>query len=1010
MLNLHLLFFYHFPFLGKPDITLTPQEPLFFFPGDDALIDCSIKDLENQTVTWKYANGVATVDQAKILTTNKVRVTDDLRVSVLHRTGHDVWILKILNVSPSDSGVYICEVSSDTSVQVSRFVTIGYTSSETNLSSLKPILNSTHNFTQCCAQLSVNDHCLPYCSVQSLLSGSINSNAILTCANHMPSIISCLTDGRNHLPCCESQNVPDVCLPSCTGRYSLTKVLDNILCLQHAVPILSCIAEGVKTLPPQPLDITAEPVSSNQIEVHWRAPNKSYLIENYVINITKLQTFDDFSRPKRVNTISSLNVQQTFQVSSNETSYIIQNLEPFTLYEIVMKAVNKMGESVPTISIRTLTHLPESTQKKRKTEWTEVDASAHNSPPDLRKCCKKNGLHNDTCLDAICDPSKAYKRNHDLMSCLIYANISFNCMHLEDHEDCCQQRGMSPYCQPLCTQPSTHNLRQNICFYYFPTFLNCYVEKYNVLSSPPVDLKLVSVHHAWALLKWSPPIKKSSSVLKYVVNWKDSKNLYEDYHLTKATSVSPFLLDNLKPGVKYEVFVNAVNKYGSSQDSVRVIFETPAIPSSAEIEAKMTSSQAAYNETACCHRAGISGMCAPLCSYKVKTNEMINLGPLCIDSHTISTVVRCTVGGRDHRNCCTRRGVSSRCLDLCAGHINGSSLHVAAQCANESGNIFLCVKEGAETLPGMPFHFYAYRVTKDSIALRWKKSPEDEFKQVNFTVRYSMVNNSIPKYPFVYHSSLDTTQTHTILQNLAPGSIYSIHVIASNEFGSSLPSLVLLIQTATSNETKEEEIESTIGPPHAIEVVHQSYDTISLKWLSPMYMTSDAHLLYKVYYRPVEEERWQVVQVNFNHVDLFNLIPNTKYTITLQAVSQTGLKSHLSETLLVFTDSIEPADVDTPVLLPNEFIVEGDNVTIVCTGRGLPLPVISVFINGQVVYKKIGRKIFYTIPSFPRNVTSVSCYAANGVNGGGSSSVQKSIEISVRGKCCGISIQLLSIS
>ncbi|XP_074604604.1 Ig-like and fibronectin type-III domain-containing protein 2 isoform X2 [Brevipalpus obovatus] len=1006
------------------DLTETSQEPLLVLPGDDAMIDCTVHELGNHTVIWRYANGIDDLEIARTLTADKVRVTDDPRFSVLHRTGHEMWVLKIREAMPSDSGVYMCQVNTDPPLSVSRFLTVAYPEAGNPLSHVKPFVSpSSHNFSQCCREQKVADLCVPFCNIRNLVTRTPSPSAAITCINYMTPMVHCLADGRNHLPCCKRQNVPDVCLPSCIGNYNLTRVVDNILCLQYAAPILTCIAEGIETLPPKPREVTAEPISSTEIRVRWKAPSTSgkQLIKSYVINVTEEHSFDDIpaSSGKVAGKSEKKNSNSTFpkfsfKAEGSSDSFTITGLKPFTVYEIVMMSVNSVGNSISTNSIRSLTQMSSQHMEPDKKSQTasssksksidSVGAKQQMKLPDLRKCCRDGGIKSDMCLDALCDSTKDYNSSA-IMMCAHFVNITFKCISASnvDSTECCSQRGVSAFCQTLCRPNTAVSVRHSICFAYFPSYLNCHLEKYSVLPSAPMDLSVTTVHHTWALLAWRPPIKRASTVTRYTVNWKvrDEVSLGFDDNVinTESVAASPFLLDGLRPGTQYEVWINAVNKYGSSQDSIRVDFRTDPSESTVSVESGMNAARSRniYNETACCLRANISSLCAPLCSYHVRVNEVMGLGPLCVDSLTASIIVRCTVGGRDHKPCCERRGVSPECLALCSGTIDGTPFQVGTRCGPEGPNILLCVKEGAETLPGMPWDLHAFKVTKNSIYVRWKVPETDHSpKPLNYSVRYTSIVDYVPAHPLRYKYQVNTTLTETVLDNLNASTIYSIHVISVNEYGTSLPSFVLMVKTMSDEQVNEDRLVATIGPPHSLEAIHQTYEMVSLRWLPPLYISPDATISYVVHFRMATETEWQKVQVNFNSADLAGLLPDTKYAVAVQAVTENGYNSPLSETIIVFTDPIVPVSVDPPVLLPPGPISEGDNVTILCIGRGLPPPVISILINGQVVFKTMAEKVYYIIPSMVRNISSIGCYAANGVQTHDTTDAHKSISVRVR--------------
>lgn len=56
-----------------------------------------------------------------------------------------------------------------------------------------------------------------------------------------------LSDGRNHVPCCMEEKVPDICQDVCRGEYTI--ITDNIKthfsCAAYTEQTLACIVEGI---------------------------------------------------------------------------------------------------------------------------------------------------------------------------------------------------------------------------------------------------------------------------------------------------------------------------------------------------------------------------------------------------------------------------------------------------------------------------------------------------------------------------------------------------------------------------------------------------------------------------------------------------------------------------------------------------------------------------------------------------------------------------------------------
>lgn len=64
----------------------------------------------------------------------------------------------------------------------------------------------------------------------------------------------------------------------------------------------------------------------------------------------------------------------------------ISNLQPFTMYEISVRAFNIHGRSLPSVKVRTLTLAPGISRPK---------PNASVAIPDIQTCCKTNGVKSD---------------------------------------------------------------------------------------------------------------------------------------------------------------------------------------------------------------------------------------------------------------------------------------------------------------------------------------------------------------------------------------------------------------------------------------------------------------------------------------------------------------------------------------------------------------------------------------------------------------------------------------
>lgn len=87
-----------------------------------------------------------------------------------------------------------------------------------------------------------------FCSIKNILEGTTGIHPS-KCDPHFKDIVRCMADGRNHVPCCQRNLVPDVCQDMCVGEYTVQTddVRTHLSCGGYTAPTLACIAEGIGT-------------------------------------------------------------------------------------------------------------------------------------------------------------------------------------------------------------------------------------------------------------------------------------------------------------------------------------------------------------------------------------------------------------------------------------------------------------------------------------------------------------------------------------------------------------------------------------------------------------------------------------------------------------------------------------------------------------------------------------------------------------------------------------------
>ncbi|KAF7493386.1 Ig-like and fibronectin type-III domain-containing protein 2 [Sarcoptes scabiei] len=905
------------------------------------------------------------------------------------------------------------------------------------------------SFYECCQTEGVPILCRPLCSLNAMISDQTKPYMFTLCYNYMAHIFRCISDGRNHLPCCQKQQVPKLCQPSCSGRYSLEKALDHAICHEHSKTILFCISDGLQVLPEQPQDLQAEAINSTFIKVKW-VNRENTMAQQYKILYKALHSFDEKWRidnkteanhrnhfrdilttddddddgdnirggNNRKNSKNDGKFESILMVPVNYGNEVLLGpLKKSTMYEIKMIALNKFGESLPTNDLRVVTHSIETQDSSTSTDKEQVMNNNNNGndfksdeeeiknstieAPNLRRCCSSKGVKSDTCLKQLCEPFIIEPVDvEESIMCMKYMNTSYRCIEEirdnHDYEQCCEEEGVSGFCKHFCSGHTSlmYDFQSQFqCLPYMSSLISCVLERKGFVTTEPISVSVSSVHIDWALVQWSPPLKRSQSILKYQVHYREISEDADDFYFVETTNRSPFLIDKLRPSTRYEVFVTAVNKHGVSRGSTRILFNTTSSepdPIFDQIDPnELTNS---YNETLCCEKAGVQNTCLPLCNYHLKMKDLFKLSLFCAEPKTARSILRCLAGGRDHRPCCERRGIDPECFDLCNGMITFTSRDVAAKCSKYDGKIFQCMAEGADTLPGMPTSLHATNLTSNSISVAWNKSSDDTVRnniveQINYQILYSPLesNQTIPPHPFddKYSTKLNVTNNRFTLNNLKPNTTYSIYVVSSNQYGNSAPSQVLIVKTENENQTavNTNVTMATIGPPHGLELIRKSITALVFRWSEPHYSAPDVTYSYDIFFQKVKNlnsgnHTWILLQSNTNIIVIQNLTRNTQYAISVRARSSNGLVSPLSETLLAWTDPSLPLEISQPFVHPFP-IIEGSMVTIRCESIGFPIPNMTIYINGQMIKTETTRIINHSIDYVERNLSAIACQAVN---------------------------------
>ncbi|XP_037079709.1 Ig-like and fibronectin type-III domain-containing protein 1 isoform X2 [Pollicipes pollicipes] len=974
---------------GDRGLSASVRGPQYVPAGGEALLTCIVHGLGGGTVLWRRAgadgrHSPTRLRTAELLAAGRSRVTGDPRLQVLHG-GSDVYVLVLRNVTVRDEGLYVCEVNSDPVARsFHRLHVISTSLAPPRVGPAPPASpRSEHAFGRCCHARNVSSSCLHLCTLEGLVAGGGPAD-VDACEADFARIVDCAADGRNHLPCCEDQGVPDMCTHICRGQHFLQKVTirDYFSCHAFANDIINCISRGIETLPTSPdrLEVTARSLTS--LRVSWISGRGGVIApaaDWFAVRVTRLRTFDGERLGLRKGNGSQVvtsqevaltsqdvslmsqedasdDLTQLYNVSGSRRSLLVSGLRPLTMYQVSVTAYNDHGGSLPSDRVRAVTWLPES----------RAGVGAPPALPEVKQCCQEAGVREPRCLQKLCDPARtADIVVTDMIVCSPWTGATFSCLaNGRDQGDCCRARGLPPACMPLCTGSVTQlDYRHFKCVHYMDSFASCLMQGYGVVPSAPLSPLVALTDSEFAVLRWDPPSTLADTVTSYTVRVRPAGA--DDAAYSSATGAHPpHLLDGLTPGSSYEFYVLANNEHGLGAESSRVLFQTlPAAVLAAEAEAQ--AGQVA-DLNGCCRRAGVSGTCLTLCDLGVNMTTVRRLTAVCLSE--LDKLVRCAAAGRDHVACCHRRGVPAACLGPCRGQAAPVS-----ECAPYLGNTVQCFEEGAGTLPPPVIGLRASDVTDDAVTLVW----EADGNGGQFQVRYGSINATTGLGGDV--TKLDQVQTVTTgvarLTNLTKDQLYAFSVVAVNEHGSSLPVSVVTLNIGGGEVSGE--VKAAISPPHSLSASDVTATEMTLTWVPPAIAPPDSRIRYRVSFRgenATEPENITTVSVSHR---LLELVPNTAYSVVVTAVDAAG-ESEPSETLEAWTLPVYPAYVELPTIHPQDMVTEGGSMTVLCIAMGSPEPTVALYINGVLLNQNRTRHLVTSLTNVTRQMSHVTCYADNG--------------------------------
>ena len=181
---------------------------------------------------------------------------------------------------------------------------------------------------------------------------------------------------------------------------------------------------------------------------------------------------------------------------------------------------------------------------------------------DMMKCCQETGVKESclgTCsfnldLDFLLFDSECVPDFNKVMACGSDGS---------DHRHCCSVNGVPRTCLDWCRGlPTTIDNAELCALTHAKTIAKCFHEGQYALPGRPQNIRVTPTSGTSAIVKWDPPVKNPEVVELYRILWRAVNSVRA---LKVDTSRTKITIENLKPGIAYELVIKAGNANGTSQ-------------------------------------------------------------------------------------------------------------------------------------------------------------------------------------------------------------------------------------------------------------------------------------------------------------------------------------------------------------------------------------------------------------------------------------------------------------
>lgn len=201
-----------------------------------------------------------------------------------------------------------------------------------------------------------------------------------------------------------------------------------------------------------------------------------------------------------------------------------------------------------------------------------------------------------------------------------------------------------------------------------------------------------------------------------------------------------------------------------------------------------------HDFTDCCESFNVTTKCLGFCTIHNILDGTTGIEPEACEND-FPNIIKCMADGRNHMPCCQRKKIPDLCQDMCRGEYTPFTDYLRSRisCAAHTIPGLECILEGIQKIPSQPKAVFVEPLNEKSLQISWTL-PENLAESVkNYKINVTILQSFDEDYlanntASTISVTVPAEMNMTTINNLQPFTMYSVFVMAENEFGSSLPS------------------------------------------------------------------------------------------------------------------------------------------------------------------------------------------------------------------------------